>query len=292
MKNVERIVDPHQHFWKLGKLYYPWLMDEPPLVSNPEVIKDYLPGDYFSDARDLALVKSVHVEALPHSRDRVAETVWLQGLADQPQSNGFPHGIVAAADLTDDGFAATIAEHARFPNLRGFRQILNPWAEPASLMRDERWRTNFNRLSKTNLTFDLQVEPSQMDDAARLAADFPNVRIALNHTGWPELTSEEASSEWHRGMRLLAPYHNVSVKLSGFGMLDHNCSVESIRPVVLETIDVFGPSRCMFASNFPVCQPYISFHDLWAAYLQITKQFSDEERGQLFHDNAIAFYRL
>lgn len=292
MKTAERIVDAHQHFWKLGNLHYPWLMDEPPLVSNPVVIKDYLPQDYFKDAYNCALVKSVHVEALPHPGDRVAETAWLQNLAADPQNNGFPHAIVAGVDLTADDFADTVAGHASFPNLRGVRQILDRWAEPLPLMHDRTWRENFKRLGDMGLVFDLHIEPSQMEDAARLAGDFPNVRIALNHAGCPAPTNEEANVEWVKGMSVLASCDNVSVKLSGFGMLDHNCSVQSIRPIVLRTIDVFGVSRCMFGSNFPVCRPYISFEDLWTAYTQITEQFTEEERSQLFHDNAVVLYGL
>jgi predicted TIM-barrel fold metal-dependent hydrolase len=292
MKAIGRIADPHQHFWKLGNIYYPWLMDEPPMVSNPDLIRDYLHENYFSDIRDFHLVKSVHVEALPSAKDRVAETAWLQEQSELPQNRGFPHGIIAAADLRADDFAETLTEHTRFQNFRGIRQILNPWFEAEPLMRNQAWRANFKRLGELDLIFDLQVEPTQMGDAARLAADFPNVRIVLNHTGWPDLTNQEANDEWRRGMCLLASCDNISVKISGFGMFDNNCSADSIRHVVSETIDLFGPSRCMFASNFPVCRPYISFLDLWTAYMQITEQFSDEERAQMFHDNAVALYGL
>ena len=69
------------------------------------------------------------------------------------------------------------------------------------------------------------------------------------------------------GMGLLAAQPNVAVKISGLGMADyddeHYVSVrgcdaaqieESIRPLVLETIEAFGVERCMLASNFP-CAP-------------------------------------
>jgi predicted TIM-barrel fold metal-dependent hydrolase len=52
-------------------------------------------------------------------------------------------------------------------------------------------------------------------------------------------------------MRALARQPNVSAKISGIGMLDHKWTIESIWPYAPENIDVFGPDRCMFASNFP-----------------------------------------
>lgn len=293
MTRARQIVDPHQHFWKLGNIHYPWLMDEPPrdiVASNPDLTKDYLVSDLLDDARGLNLVKSVHVEGIPDPADAVAETAWLQELSDTPDNKGFPHAIVASADLRDSDFTDKTAEHAHYPNLRGVRQILNWVSDP--LMRKDKWRTNFGRLGELGLIFDMQITPSQMDDAARLAADFPDVRIALNHTGLPDMASEEGFDAWRRGMTLLAPNENISVKLSGFGMLAPNCTAESIRPFVLETIDLFGVPRCMFASNFPVDRLFVSYRNLWTSYMQITEDFTDEEKSQLFCDNAVAFYRL
>jgi len=63
---------------------------------------------------------------------------------------------------------------------------------------------------------------------------------------------EEGLELWLRGMSELATVPNVVVKISGLGTVDWNWTVESIRPFVLQTIEAFGVSRCMFASNFLV----------------------------------------
>jgi predicted TIM-barrel fold metal-dependent hydrolase len=68
--------------------------------------------------------------------------------------------------------------------------------------------------------------------------------------------------------------------------------VETIRPLVLETIDIFGTDRCMFASNFPVDKLYSSYADIFNAFSQITATFSESEREDLFSRNASRFYRL
>ena len=159
-------------------------------------------------------------------------------------------------------------------------------------MCDETWLASFERLGELGLVFDLHIVASQMEDAARLASDFPNVRIALNHTGLPDITSEVGVKAWRKGMSLLAPCENIGVKLSGFGMLDPNWTVQSLRPFILDTIDLFGATRCMFASNFPVDRVSRSFRHLWAAYFQITEHFTAQEKSQLFHDNAVDLYSL
>jgi predicted TIM-barrel fold metal-dependent hydrolase len=75
-------------------------------------------------------------------------------------------------------------------------------------------------------------------------------------------------------------------------VVDWRWTVESIRPFVLQTIEAFGVSRCMFASNFPVDKLYSDFDALYAAFREITRSFSAEERRQLFHDTAARYYRL
>ena len=93
-------------------------------------------------------------------------------------------------------------------------------------------------------------------------------------------------------MRLLAPCENISVKMSGFGALDPNCTAESLRPFIRETIELFGLQRCMFASNFPVDRVSCGFHHLWSAFMTVTEDLTEQEKSFLFHDNAVALYRL
>ena len=181
--NSRPIVDPHQHLWTYNPRRYPWLVKQS-LVDfvalNPDPTADYLPHDYLTDIKDFKVAESVHIEANPAPEDRVAESAWLQQLAGRLENSGFPHAIVASADLTADDFVESVAEPARYPNLRGIRQILNTVTE--HLMRNDTWCKNYGRLSEWNLIFDLHIVASQMEDAARLATKFPNVRIALNHT--------------------------------------------------------------------------------------------------------------
>ena len=93
-------------------------------------------------------------------------------------------------------------------------------------------------------------------------------------------------------MTLLSKLPNVHCKISGLGMYDHHWTADSIRPIILETIGIFGPSRCMFGSNFPVDKLYSSYADLWSAFSQITNVFSKSEQRQLFCDTARKFYRI
>ena len=75
-------------------------------------------------------------------------------------------------------------------------------------------------------------------------------------------------------------------------MFDHNWTVESFRERVLRTIDVFGPDRVAFGSNFPVDKLYASYVKTFQAFLTLTADFSNSEREDMFHNTAKRFYRI
>jgi predicted TIM-barrel fold metal-dependent hydrolase len=294
-------IDPHHHLWDLERHYYPWLSDpmRPSLVGDFSSIRhSYLVADYLADIARQNIVKSVHLQAEYDPRDPVAETRWLQAVADDPRSRGFPHGIVAYADLSDPGVEAILVGHCAFANMRGIRQILNHHPNPTfnfvsrDYLEEPGWCANYGLLGKHGLSFDMQLYDPQMAAAAVLARRYPDIHIIINHTGTPVDRDAAGIDGWRRGMRLLAECPNVATKISGLGMADHRWTVESIRPFIMETIEMFGVERCMFASNFPVDRMFSDYNLLWNAFRAVTAGFTAGERAALFHDNAARFYRL
>lgn len=297
-----RIVDAHHHLWDLERNAYPWLRPETPHPAGDltPICRSYRLADFLEDARNQALAKSVHVQAEIDRTDPVRETAWLQAIADDPKSGGFPHAIVAFADLADPAVEAVLAAHCRYPNIRGIRYLLN-YEEGAPLasattrgdwMRDAQWRRGFALLAKYRLSFDLQIFWPQMADAADLARAFPDTQLILNHTGMPRRRDPDYVAGWRQGMRTLAAAPNVAVKISGLAIWHHAWTVDQIRPFVLDAIAIFGVDRCLFASDFPVDRLHRSYDEIWTAFDQITADFSPAERRQLFHDNAVRIYRL
>ncbi len=293
-------VDPHHHLWDLRRNPYPWLQERPlrPRLEGDitPIAQDYLLDDYLADIRHQNVVKSVHVECGWDPSDPAGETAWLQRLADQ---RGYPHGIVARATLDAPDVERVLEAHAGYRNVRGIRHAANWHLDPVKtyvdrpdLIRTEAWRRGFGLLRRFGFSFDLQIYPAQMHDAAALAHAHPDVLLVLNHAGMPVDRDEAGLDLWRRGMRELAAAPNVVAKISGLGAVDWHWTTKRIRPFVLQTIDLFGVARCMFASNFPVDKLYSDFDTLYAAFREITEPFSADERRALFHDNAARLYRL
>lgn len=294
-----KIIDAHHHLWDLDHgRRYAWLQDLPRgegvCGDVGPIATSYLAANLKADTADYDLVQSVHVEALPV--DPMAEARWVQQVAD---TTGLCQAIVGRAELHRPDLEKTLATQKTHRSLRGIRHIVNWHEKPnltfvdrGDLLVDGAWNAGFKLLKKYDLSFDLQLYPHQMTDAAGLARRNPETLIVLNHTGMPDDKSEAGLSQWRSGMRALAANGNVVAKISGLGMLDWKWTTKSIRPFVLETIDIFGIDRCMFASNFPVDKLYSSFKTLYGAFEAIVAAFSAEEQAKLFHDNAARWYRL
>jgi predicted TIM-barrel fold metal-dependent hydrolase len=218
------VVDRHHHLWDLQRFSYPWLSARPLPASVAgdvaPIAKPYLLDDYLADAARQNVVKSVHVDAGFDPSQPVAETRWLQSIANR---HGFPHGVVARAKLHRPDVETMLAAHCRFPNVRGIRHIVNWHPDPAKtyvtkpdFLTDPAWLRGFARLKRYNLSFDLQLYPSQMADAAALAAAHGDTSMILNHAGVPVDRGADALSLWRAGMRALAAQPNVWVKISGW----------------------------------------------------------------------------
>ena len=296
-----QVVDPHMHLWDLETHRYPWL--QPPgdifIGDYQAIARTHLLPHFLADAGPVQVLKIVHIDAGYDPADPLGEMRWLQAMADDPASHGMPNGIVAGADLSRPDVEPLLKAHAEHRNVRGIRQILNVHKVKRldfvgrHFMREDAWRKNFRLLAKYGLSFDLQIYPDQMPDAAGLAAENPDVPLILNHTGmFADRNSVTGWRAWRDGIRLLAAQPNVAVKLSGLGMLDHHWTVESIRPYVLEAIDAFGTDRAMFASNFPVDRLFGTYERLWQAFATIVGDMSEDEKAALFRTSAERIYRI
>ena len=260
------------------------------------LLVDYGVEDYLADLVGHSVVKMVHEEADWDPNDPIGETRWLQGIADE---HGVPHGIVGKADLAAPDLESVLDGQCEFTNFRGIRQCAN-WDEDADfrltdrphLMAEPAWRRGYPLLAKYDLTFDHNVNYHQLSEVAALMREYPEVRSVICHLGFPIRHTPEALEMWRAGIAEAAACPNAFMQISGITLTDHSWTTASIRPLVLEAIDAFGPDRCMFGSNFPVDKLYGSFDRLFSAYYEIVADFSDDEKRAMFYDTPALVYRL
>jgi predicted TIM-barrel fold metal-dependent hydrolase len=216
----------------------------------------------------------VYVEAEWDPRDPLGEMDFISKIIQ----TGFPTVAVAQAWLHHEECAAVLEAQARHAFVRGIRHKPKP-----GMMDDRQWREGYRRLAALGLHFELQAPWRQLEEAARLARDFPDTVMVLNHAGLP---LDDEIPGWRALLAKLAACPNTAVKISGLG------KVRQKREVVLAAIELFGTQRAMFASNFPVDGLCASFSAIYSEFDTLTRGFSDSERRALFHGNAVRIYRM
>lgn len=298
MKTPSYFVDAHHHLWDLQHCHYPWLMEKGVIrfFGDPAPIqKNYLVADLLKDFDDIPVKKSVHIQVGVSEEDSLKETQWLQNISDH---YAYPNAIIAFCDICSPHVEAVLDQHAQNAALRGVRQIIGRSAKEdamtgtASLLNDDGFINNLNHLHQRNLSFDLQLTPPLMPLASEKLAQVEGLKIALCHAGSPSDFSKSGLQKWQEGLKSLATNPNMICKLSGFSMFNHDWTLEDIRPLILSAIDIFGPDRIAFGSNFPVDKLYASYSKMMQAYLEITQLFTAEEINQMFHKTAEEFYNI
>ena len=234
--------------------------------------RPYSLADYRADSAGWRVERGVYVEAEWDPRDPLGEMRFIKSIREKTE---FPTVAIAQAWLDRADCAAVLQAQAAHPFVRGIRHKPKP-----GQMDDSRWRSGYARLAALGLHFELQAPWSQLGEAARLARDFPDTAIVLNHAGLP---SDDALPDWTAALSELAAAPNTAIKISGLG------NVQRKREVVLGAIEVFGVERAMFASNFPVDGLRATFDAIYSDFDRFTR---DLNQRALFHDNAVRIYRM
>jgi predicted TIM-barrel fold metal-dependent hydrolase len=278
----------HLHDLKHGELRYGWL--EPDAVhgfladTDPLKSQHYFIKDYIAEIRFANVPKAIHVQAAVNTPDPVVETAWLQAFADE---TGYPHGIVAECHLARSDAASVLDRHLEYKNVRGIRNF----GEGRYLV-DSAWRRGFGELAPRNLVSCIDTRVELAGDILDLAQAFPDTQICIDHCAIPMGRDQQSFKNWRAAMETMAQSPNVTMKISGLGMGDPLWTVDSIRPYVLGSIEVFGTDRVVFGTNWPVDRMFSSYPDVVNAYAEIISGFSRPEQIAMFSGNAERLFRI
>ena len=162
-------------------------------------------------------------------------------------------------------------------------------------MQNEIWKENFKLLQEFDLSFDLQLYPEQMLEAAEFLAKHPKTQIIIDHAGSPYDPSMAGLEKWKEGMAHLSTLPNVSAKISGLGMFDLHANAKREAGVYINWIlEKFGRSRTLYGSNFPVDKLMSTYDDTIET---IVKHLPAGGAGEalshsIFFENAKRIYKL
>lgn len=277
-----RFLDAHAHLLDPRRLSYGWIDRPSPVLTHLltnyyDIARDFGPAEYRQAVTGSAVSRVVACEF--GAVDALAEARWVQECHD---ATGTPDAFIAAVDLTSPRLVDQLGRYTGLPVVRAVRQPLY-WSEDPltrlgarpGYVTDKDWLRGFEQLAGTGLVWDLLLYAEQLPQATHLAGRFPEVPIVLEATGWPLDRSPSGFRQWRDHLTALSEHRNVTLKLQGLALIfgaDH----ESIAPWVRSAVDIFGASRCMFATHLPVdgllwtCADLISATDAALAGLDPT----------------------
>ncbi len=280
---MSRLIDAHHHFWDPDTADYPWLTDELAAIRRPFGPEDLAPSLTRTEVDGTVLVQTRH--ALDETRQ------FLETAAVTP----FILGVVGWLDLIDPAAGDVIADLRAGPGgdrLVGIRHQAHDEADPDWLLRPDVER-GIAAVGKAGLVYDLLVRTRELPAAIALARRLPNVRFVIDHLAKPPIAQGERQP-WAGLVAEFGPLQNVSAKLSGLVTEADwtSWTTTDIQPYVDVALDVFGPARIMFGSDWPVCLLAAPYESVLAVARTLTGRLSPTERAAIFGVTAEEVYGL
>lgn len=278
------IVDAHHHLWNRARHRQHWI--DP--YTMGAIDADFEPSDLAPLVATAGVTQTVVVQAVGSE----AETVdLLRAAADSTLIRGVVGWVDLAAADVPDRIAGLLAA-AGGDRLVGIRCLVQAEADPTFLDRAD-IRRGITAAGAAGLAFDLVVRQHQLPAAVRLAVALPQVSFVLDHLGKPSLARGDLD-EWTRDLRTLARQPNVSAKLSGLATEANwsSWTPADLRPAVAHALEVFGPDRLMFGSDWPVCllaTPYQRWIDTLSELLD---ECDEKQQDAIWRQTARRVYRL
>ena len=192
-------------------------------------------------------------------------------------------------------FAGLVGRCQQRPLIRSIRMRLvaglSGRAAAGDVLENQLVRDNLALLARSGLVATIEATSSQLGVVTRLAAEFPDLRIVIDHFGWPEAGPDGADRAGHmRGLARVAAAGNVAARIDAIGTIFGAWTLPELCPWLLDVAGIFGPQRCMLGSGLPIENLRSGFASLYRAYDAIFCGFSDDERAWLFHRTAEWWY--
>jgi L-fuconolactonase len=279
---MPEVIDAHHHFWQIDRPFdYRWL-DAP---DKTPIRRTYLPDDLRPRLAAAGIDRTVLVQT-QHDLD---ENRWALALAEK---NDFIAGVVGWVDLASPDCEAQLEEFIEHPKFVGVRHIIQDEPDDDFAIRPAVIR-GLKVLERCGVPFDLLFYVKHLRHAATLARALPDLPMVIDHLAKPRI-KDRATDDWLPHFREAASFPNVYCKVSGMVTEAdwRNWTPADLKPYVQTALELFGPDRCMFGSDWPVCELAGSYQQVRDALAEALGPLSESESAAVWGGTAKRFYRL
>lgn len=274
------IIDSHQHFWNPARGDYDWMPKGDPVLD-----RTYAPQDLIGQLVQAQVDGTVLVQAAA----TVEETEYMLGLADATEG---VKGVVGWVDFEKPSDLRQLERLRHHPKFKGVRPMIQDIPDVDWMLRaDVQW--GYAALVDLDLTFDALGFPRHIANFLTLLKRYPKMRVVLDHGLKPEIRTPGLFQAWAEGMSRLAGETGACVKLSGLVTEDtSDWTVERLHPYVDHLVKVFGASRIMWGSDWPVARQRAEYGTWFDAARHLVGGLSLADQRRIFGGTAVEFYDL
>ena len=271
------IIDAHHHLWTAD---YAWLQDP----ALEKIRRDYTVDDLRAAIDSTDVERTVLVEG---GRGDDAETSEFLRVADVTPEIA---GVVGWASLTDPGLAGTVEGHLAGPGghlLVGVRDQIQAHDDDHLDRPDV--RAGLATVAAAGLVNEVVVRASQLPSVARAAAALPSSTFVLDHLGKPPIAAG-GFERWRELIIPVAAQPNVVAKISGL-VAEADWATwtpADLRPYVETAVEMFGTTRLMFGSDWPVLEVAATYAEVKDAIAELLGGVPED----VFGGTAISTYEL
>lgn len=275
-------IDAHQHFWRYDADAYPWMDD-----GMDALKRDRLPPDL----RPLLDAQGIDACIAVQARADEAETDFLLALADE-------HDWIAATvgwiDLRADDLDARLARWNGRAKLAGFRHLLQDDPNVAATLADAAFNRGVAALQSRGQVYEVLVRgAAQLALTPAFCARHDRHWLVLDHLGKPAIGGD-GDDAWRKALAELAAMPHVACKASGLvtEVVGEHIEADAIRRCLDAALELFGPQRLMFGSDWPVCLLRADYAEAAGLVADWSQALSTDERDALWGGNAAHCYGL
>lgn len=274
-------IDAHQHFWKIDRNDYGWITPEIPVL-----FRDYMPPDLEPHLQKNGISHTILVQAAP----TVEETEYILGLSEKTDSIA---GLIGWLDLENPSFKAQYQRFCEHQKFTGIRVMIQEMDDPGILLSSP-YIEALSYFAEEDLPVDFLVLADQLPLLAELLKRVPGLRGVIDHLAKPPIASGSLEP-WSSQMAEIAQHPGIYCKLSGMVTEadPQGWTQEDFTVYVHGVLDLFGPGRLMFGSDWPVCLMAATYDEVIGVLQQILQErLSPQEMEPIFGANAARFYKL
>ncbi|MCQ6959804.1 amidohydrolase family protein [Mucilaginibacter aquariorum] len=275
-----RKIDSHQHFWLYNPVNHAWINDDMRVIQ-----RNFLPADLQSILQENGIEGCVAVQV----DQTEAENEFLLDLAEK---NSFIKGIVGWIDLQADNIEERLQYYSSVKPMKGFRHILQ--GEPdEKFMLNKKFKHGIGLLNQYGFSYDILIMPNHLPYAKEFVAAFPEQRFVIDHLAKPYIKDKRING-WKEDIQAIAAFPNVYCKVSGMVTEADwaNWKTEDFVPYLDIVFNVFGASRIMYGSDWPVCNVAGGYKGVLKVIENYVSQLSQTEQELFWAKNAVDFYKL